>query len=202
MTINTKFNDGILTVSGDGVVPFFKGEKDLAFSIKDVKEVVVEEGVRGLCEGAFWDFINMTSITLPSTITEIPSNTFVECKSLAKVDFPYIKQVGMCAFNSCNSLKELNMENAQRIGNSLFLGCDNLTKINGIEVGEFLTLNGALVEYRGKPTEDTLVIPSFVNGFTYDGFQDLASCKNLKKIVLQGEELDMKELIKEIIERR
>ena len=76
--VSYQLTDGVLTVSGSGTISSVSipGGTDMVTSI------VVEEGITGLGSGVFRDLGNLSSVTLPASLTEIGSNAFYGCKAL------------------------------------------------------------------------------------------------------------------------
>lgn len=72
---------------------------------------------------------DITSVTLPDTITEIGASAFNNCTSLKAVDLPADIIICDGAFQYCTSLESVNLEGITTIKNNAFLGCTNLTEI-------------------------------------------------------------------------
>ena len=122
-------DSGTLTISGTGYVDHDMGQRLWAW---DVQRVVVEEGITSLSENAFCDYVNMTSITLPSTLTQIGSYAFKNCKKLEQIQIPEsVTYIGSCAFQGCSLLKEIRIpDGVTRICGGLFQDCINLQKVD------------------------------------------------------------------------
>ena len=74
---------------------------------------------------------NAVSVTLPSSITEINSGMFADCKSLKKITIPdLVTYIGQWAFSGCTSLTEITIPSSVTwIGESAFSGCTSLSEI-------------------------------------------------------------------------
>lgn len=76
---------------------------------------------------------NITSITIPEGITEIPDNAFASLVNLSEVKFSEnsnVKQIGDYAFSGCPSLLSFSIpESVSTIGEGVLSKCDNLTSI-------------------------------------------------------------------------
>lgn len=84
------------------------------------------------CVGAFQECA-ITSISLPSTITTIPNNTFYGCQQLKSVTLPEgITIIRAGAFSGCSSLEEIYLpETITHLGGEyVFSNCTNLKKVN------------------------------------------------------------------------
>ena len=112
---------------GGGLGP--QGHVDIpSFVIIDGKEYVVES----ILNDAFRSCQDMTSITIPSTITSIGSNAFEDCIGLTEITIPEsVKSIDDGVFNGCSNLLSINLpEHLDIIGNNAFEGCSNLKHIN------------------------------------------------------------------------
>ena len=71
---------------------------------------------------------NLTSITIPSSVTCIGESAFYGCKSLTSITIPdSVKSIGWNAFLDCVPLKEICIPNSvTSIGSHAFDGCDSL----------------------------------------------------------------------------
>lgn len=71
----------------------------------------------------------ITSVSLPSTLTKIGKNTFNGCTGLTKVVLPSkLKTIGSSAFRSCKNLKVIYIPSSvTSIADNAFTGCTKLT---------------------------------------------------------------------------
>lgn len=84
--------------SVDGVVYSKDGTELVAYPIGRNEELVIPEGVtkikEGVCQGAY-----ITSLTIPSTVTEISTDAFCLCYNLTEVNLPEtLTTIGKWAF--------------------------------------------------------------------------------------------------------
>ncbi len=72
------------------------------------------------------------SVTIPSTITELPFGTFDLCSSLTTVKLPKtLKKIDEAAFRGCFALKNIDLpDGLQYIGDGAFNSCTSLTHVN------------------------------------------------------------------------
>jgi hypothetical protein len=70
----------------------------------------------------------LTSVTLPSKITEIPDYAFVSCSSLTEINIPDgVVSIGSNAFDGCATMRTISIpESVVSIGDHAFAGCKNL----------------------------------------------------------------------------
>lgn len=106
---------GELTITGTGEMENYSDSNsqpwiDIA---KDVKRVVVADGVLSLGRNAFNNFINLESIKFSNTIKEIGQTAFSNCTKLQEVDLPQsLNKLDLYVFNECTSLKECIIPNS------------------------------------------------------------------------------------------
>ena len=77
--ISWKLQDGTLTISGwNSMKESIYGYVSAPYYSKadNITKVVVEEGVSGLCWAAFWGYVNLTEVELPSTLNYVGSTCF------------------------------------------------------------------------------------------------------------------------------
>ncbi len=96
--------------------------------------IKIPEGVETIYSMAFNNNTNITSVSLPSTLTKIGSNAFEGCTSLSNVSFASgskLKHIESKAFSGCTSLKAVTVPaNVEIIGVQLFSNCTNLEKVD------------------------------------------------------------------------
>ena len=80
---------------------------------------------------AFRDCSGLTSLTLPSGVTEIGEDAFSGCSGLTSLTLPSgVTEIGSSAFSGCSGLTSLTLPSGlTRIGSSAFSGCSGLTSI-------------------------------------------------------------------------
>ncbi|MCH5156799.1 MAG: S8 family serine peptidase [Clostridiales bacterium] len=127
-SFNGDYVEGIYIVDPNGVLTAYRGSKT---------DVVVPEKVNGVTviaigEGAF-AYSDMTSITLPSTVTLIQQYAFTGCGNLRQIYAPGVTSVEYSAFSQCVSLQSLtdeNFPNLQIIGSYAFYQCVSLQSVS------------------------------------------------------------------------
>ena len=86
-------------------VKYSKDGLRLLKSNNDIINYVVKAGTRVICDDAFADCIDLTSVTIPNSVTSIGESAFYGCRSLTSVTIPNsVTSIGDEAFGFCNSL--------------------------------------------------------------------------------------------------
>ena len=119
--------NGDLIVSGYDEA-FFKGEvsADSIFG-------------RQLKDEAFYECKVLTSIVIPSSVTNIGVSSFSKCEKLTSITIPNnVTNIGETAFYNCSSMTSINFpEKLISIGKGAFYGCSALTVVkipNGVTI--------------------------------------------------------------------
>ena len=84
-----------------------------------------------LCMYAFSGSSGLTSLTIPSSVTEIGSYAFEDCSGLTSLTIPSsVTSIGYYAFSGCSGLTRLTIPSSvTSIDDNAFSGCSGLTSI-------------------------------------------------------------------------
>lgn len=148
-----------------------------------------------------------TSVTVPSTITELGDGIFEGASCLTSVTLQStLKSIGMCCFQDCTGLTEITIpNNVETIGRRAFRGCSNLETVtigSGVKNIDYLAFNDCsklsqiVCEAATPPTLETSVFSD--NTLNYKTlvvpqgkksvYQNAAGWGSFKKIVEVGDE--------------
>ncbi len=165
------FDDGVLTISGTGETDYYDPEiwyppwVDFNY---EIKEIVIEPGVENI--SGFFGCVNLTSVSIPDTVTRIEWAAFSNCNKLESITLPEslqlislysfshcssltsiiipdsVETIGDCAFYECTSLKSVTIGgNVNSIGDSAFARCGKLASINVSDNNsKYCSINGVL----------------------------------------------------------
>lgn len=125
-------NDSYITfgyVNGGGVI-ITECQKELQGDLV-IPEILDNQPVVGIGEGAFYEVKGLTSVTLPDTVTEIGAGAFYCCEALQRVNLPEgLHTIGESAFYQCTSLQSMHIPNGiTTIPDSCFSQCCALTEL-------------------------------------------------------------------------
>jgi hypothetical protein len=175
--------------SDDGVL--FNKEKTelLLYPYAKQGPYIVPEGVEVF---SFSNCTGLTSVTLPTSVTEIGYEAFYYCTSLESVTIPNsVTIIGDWAFESCTSLTSVTIPNSvTEIGSSAFYYCTSLTDINvDSENDYYSSVDGVLynkdktvlMQYPAGKTQTAYAIP---NNVTTIGSYAFSGCESLTSVTI------------------
>lgn len=72
----------------------------------------------------------LEKVLLPSELTELPDNCFMNCSALKEVKIPdNVSTLPMFCFSKCSSLTDVTMSNVKVISDKAFFGCASLESV-------------------------------------------------------------------------
>ena len=129
-------NFTIKTVGGDTVLTGYEGEKPRG-------NIILPSGITKIGYNAFLNCNDLTGqLTVPDGVTKIDAGAFSGCKRLETLVLPSaLTSIGGFAFYQCENLKEKLVfpENLTFIGEKAFMGCTKITSIT-IRSGNVATI--------------------------------------------------------------
>lgn len=178
---------GTLTISGTGNMENWNlssGEKkESPFkNNKEIKHVVIEDGVTDIGYCAFGDCSNLKDITIADSVTNIGKLAFKNCSSLENIIIPNsVEVINSYTFYNCNNITRVTIPTGvTTIDRKAFCECTNLTDIyyggteeqwNKISISsENDELNSATIHYkRDIPlTTATITKNETSEGYTFN----------------------------------
>lgn len=129
---NVVFNGNEVEALKLNDVVVWEGFKKLSQLIdKSIESVTAEdlEGVTKIGSYAFYDCLNLTSLTLPSSLISIGTSAFSNCLNLTSLALPSsLTSLSDSAFSYCDGLTSVVIpENVTSLGTSCFQHCYHLT---------------------------------------------------------------------------
>ena len=174
MNINVQYEmnsaTGVLTISGTGAAEWdWEHITGSDFHWLAPTAVVVEEGITSLDDGLFSECSQLTSVSLPNTLTRISGYTFEYCTALTSIQIPdSVTTIGSGAFNHCTALTSIQIpDSVTTIGDSAFSGCTSLTDI---QIPDSVTTIGGCA-FSACTFLASIQIPDSVTEIGYRAFQ-------------------------------
>ena len=172
--------DGTLTISGKGRISNYNDYSNCApwyACGKYIKSIVIESGVTGIGNYAFYCCEALTSVTIPNTVTAIGDEAFRNCEALTSVTIPNsVTTIGDGAFSYCEALTGMTIPSSVKtISGRAFSGCTSLRSVtipNGVTV-----IDESL--FYGCTSLTSVTIPSSVTSIGWSAF---FRCSSLKSV--------------------
>jgi hypothetical protein len=92
-------------------VPAKKIGKRTFYQCRNLKNIVIPDGVTEIDSGAFDGCLALERVSLPSTLTKISAMAFADCRALKKIVIPRaVEKIGIGAFENCIALTSVEFE--------------------------------------------------------------------------------------------
>lgn len=145
----------------------------------DLTSVTIPSSVTSIGSGAFYNCTSLTRVTIPSSVKSIGGSAFYECIRLKSVTIPNnVTSIGANAFEGCSSLTSLTIPNSViSIGNEAFWCCANLKSVT---ISNRVTRIGDRM-FGHCNSLTSVTIPSSVTSIGYLAFWD---CTKLKSVTI------------------
>ena len=205
--------EDLLVIGGTGAMPDYSSLADRPWNDywKNIKKVVVEEGITALGNSAFRSCSNLEEAALPSTLGKIGTSAFYSCTSLDTLVIPYgLTEIGENSFGNCSSLKSITLpDTLKNIGEYAFYCC-GLVEIEipeGVETIDYRTFcecdslqSVILPDTLISIGEDafyhdsnlTIIVPEGVQTIGNDAFSKAKAVYNLSDCAVTGSNISKK----------
>lgn len=123
---------GVLTISGDGMMPDYSHvESPWASRRKEIKSVVIEDGITSISENAFQYCSNLETASIPDSVKSMGNAAFYKCGKLKEIEIPEgVEIIGEETFNCCDALKTVYIPaSVTEIENSAFNACYHIETV-------------------------------------------------------------------------
>ena len=148
-------------------------------SCRNLTSVTIPDSVTSICRGAFSGCSNLASVTIPDSVTYLDAAVFVNCTALQSVKIPDgVDFIQPDTFNNCTALTSVTIpDSVTFIGQYAFSGCSGLTSVK-IPNGVFGIREHA---FHGCTSLTSVTIPSglaSINEWTF------SNCVRLAKVTI------------------
>ena len=96
-----------------------------------IRSFTFGDSVKHIPANLCYDMTNLTSLTIPNSVTSIGDFAFSGCSKLKSINIPEnVTSIGNYAFNNCDSLTSITIPNSvTSIGDGAFSWCESLTSV-------------------------------------------------------------------------
>ena len=176
--------------SGDVIIPSTVEYEGSVYEVKaigryafygcsDLTSVTIPNSVTSIGSSAFYGCSGLTSVTIPNSVTSIGSSAFEDCSGLTSVTIPNsVTSIGSSAFEDCSGLTSVTIPNSvTRIDDHAFHGCSGLTSVT---IPNSVTSIGYSAFY-GCSSLTSITIPNSVTRIDYEAF---SGCSSLTSVTI------------------
>ena len=176
--ITEEQSDGTLEICGyagnstDYAIPSeIEGKKITAIGFDafngctELTSVTIPDSITKIDDRAFYDCTSLKEVAIPASVTDIGWQAFYNCTSLKEVTIPAsVTDIGWQAFYNCTSLKEVTIPaSVTDIGNQAFGYCvDTVTynskKVDGFKINYVKNTQGHLYATQNGFTDEACIV--------------------------------------------
>ncbi len=149
------------------------------YNCTNLTSITIPDSVTQICNFAFYNCTSLTSVVIGDSVTSIDEEAFYGCTSLTSVVIPdSVTSIGGSAFSDCVSLKSVVIpDSVENIGGGAFSSCYSLTSV---VIPDSVTYIG-LSTFAGCINLTSITIPNGVASINDITFK---SCNNLTTIII------------------
>ena len=166
---------GTVSLSGTGEITINDSYRPWGNYPKDVKKVVINEGITGIAAYTFRGLQNLTEVVLPRSLTTIVISAFQGCNALTSIDLSYVTSLEESAFSGCSALTAVDISRVTYLGSYTFKD----SGLHSITIPKTITVipRGAFMNCQSL---GELILHDQVTKIGYDAFNDCYKLTSLQ----------------------
>ena len=146
--------------------------------LQEMTTITIPNSVTSIGSSAFYGCRNLTSITIPDGVTSIGDSAFSGCSSLTSITIPdSVTSIGDSAFRDSGLTSITIPDSVTNIGDYTFYGCSSLTSVT---IPESVTSIGNSA-FSGCSNLTSVTIPESVTSIGNSAF---SGCSNLTSVTI------------------
>lgn len=171
-----------VSISGMNKIPSYA-----FYNCINLETVSLPYGVRNIEEYAFYNCVNLKNIELPYGVYSIASYAFYNCKNLVSFYFPSsIERIGKYAFANCSGFIEVSLRTTE-IEDYAFYNCDGIRKLSVDCSKKPIHINGLRNEIDDYVfAECDSLVNLEISGADYYGDHIFENCISLTNVTFSG----------------
>jgi hypothetical protein len=147
-SVKHKLENGTLTIYGKGDMDNYSPASRPAWydNASEISAIVIEDGITGIGDYAFYQLSGVTSVAIADTVTKIGDSAFSDCSGLLSIEVPNsVISIGIGCFNMCSALTSVVLpDGISEIKQGTFQNCYELSIYN---IPDSVTKIGAYAFY-------------------------------------------------------
>ncbi len=155
-------------------------------TLKKLKSVTLDNGIRSLPVGAFYGCESLESVVLPSSLTEIEEKAFYGCKALGSLDLSAsVAKIAADALYGCGGIKTITVDTENNVFRSeanCLIEKTTATLLRGSCNGEIPESVTAIAggAFSGCSTLKTVVVPNTIRVMGYGAFANCTAIESMQ----------------------
>lgn len=169
---------GTVTLTGTGELTITPHYYPWGNYAKDVKKVVIGEGITGIGEDGLKSLYNLQEVVLPESVTSIGRCAFQNCSALKTINLSGITFIDAYAFDSCRSLTAVDIGSVTSLGDYAFQG----TGLKSVTIPKGITVIPRSA-FTSCTSLQEVILHDQISVIGYSAFQ---SCTQLTSMQMPG----------------